>query len=300
MRKIFLAVLAAVTAVLCLSYGTASASAPDRGRGISCTPAAGSTSCNPTLPNGHQLPVCTVVAPATTCSDHLPGFRPGFRPGLGYGAGGLLGLDNIGLNGLNLLNGNEIVLADGQVVNVCTVPDYSRFDGLYGPRLAPNWRGRLDGPHYVRMVQTVCGTSGTAVVPQQVVGGQNCTTVISNVQQYNGAIGRWNFLAHRDHGLLGGLGLTDRLGLDNAWRDRLHWGQVYGGYSPQVLTTCQAPQPLVIEQAPPLYQPSSAPAPATQAPTAVSPEDSEPAPTQISHVPSGSVSTGDGSAPALN
>lgn len=154
MRKYF-AVLAAVAMALALSVGVADAR-DGHGHSISCTPAAGVSTCNPTLPGGHQLPTCTVVSPALTCSDPFGGLGGGFDrrgPGGPIGPGwpypgvpqGFPGL----ING-NLLNLQALGLVGVDVgnVDVCGYQSWNQFDGQFSGRFGGRWgtvRNRFGG-----------------------------------------------------------------------------------------------------------------------------------------------------------
>lgn len=159
MRNFFYLLLAVCTA-LTVTAGVADARGGGHGGGhsISCTPASGASTCNPSLPNGHQLPTCTVATGATTCSDSVGGFNhgPGGNFGGGFGNGfgdrrGPGGPHGIwpypGLPGgfPQLLNGNLLSLqALGLVgvnanIDVCGYSTFQDFDAYAGPRYGGGW-----------------------------------------------------------------------------------------------------------------------------------------------------------------
>jgi hypothetical protein len=85
MRRLLVAGLAALAVVLGLVVSTGVASAaPSRSHDVSCTGVALGT-CTPTLPNGHTLAPCTILAGATSCSDSID---LGAHLGLGGTVGG--------------------------------------------------------------------------------------------------------------------------------------------------------------------------------------------------------------------
>ncbi len=141
---------ALVVAGLALSAGTATASTS----AASWTP-----------------PSCTPVAPATSCTPTFPSHVPhpgdghSHGGGLGGGFGGLYGGYPL-LSGLpSLVGGNAVLLADGSVVNVCSVPSYGLFNSRYGSRLGGGWRGHLnsDAAYRQLLAAASCGSSSVIV-----------------------------------------------------------------------------------------------------------------------------------------
>lgn len=305
MRKIFFLLLAVVTA-LTVTTGVADArGGHGGGHSISCTPASGASTCNPTLPNGHQLPSCTVVAGATTCSDNFGGFdgRNGFGGSFGNGLDrrgpigprwpypGLPGGFPQALNG-NLLSLQLLGLGVNDSVNVCMYPSFQRFDAFAGPHYGSGWslaRGRWFRPDQAAAewlaLQQIAGCGGSVVVPGGLSGfGGMLNGSYLNLSQYgvNGysqlnnlcTYGSWDGFANTLRPRLGGHwnGLQNRFG-----RDRGMWNSSFSQLRSQVgCGTIVAPisQPVVP------VMPVPDPSPVVSAPTTT--VEAAPAPSEDS------------------
>lgn len=259
---------------LVASAGTASAGVPafgGHGHGPSCTPAAGSTSCTPVTPGGHTLPACTVVAPALTCSDPFhPHFPGGGFPG-GLGNNGLLGL-----GGLNLLNGNTIILGDGEQVDVCQYPQWTPFYQHFGNHFG-GMREQLNQIRYEQLLaQAGCGASNGSLNGLTLINGNlinlgsygvlgGNTVNVCDYSDYNQFDqfgehrfgGNFNGFHSRFGGFLGGGGGWSRL------RHQANCGpQIVVVPGSDTTTVVQVPPAPVTQAAPaPAATPEAAPAP---------------------------------------
>lgn len=292
----------ALTAGLVVSAGTASADAPAHG-GIPCTPAAGSTSCTPVTPGGHTLPSCTVVAPATTCSDPFHHFPGGGFPSHGFPGGfnGGLGNGSLGLDGLNLLNGNVLVLGDGAQADVCDYPSWQPFYDHWGSHFG-GLRDQLNELRYQQLLtQANCGNNGDDLNGLTLINGNLINLGSLGVLGGNTV----NVCDYPNYGSFSRFGMGRFGGDFNGFGNR--FGHVLGGNGWNQLrlrARCQ-PQIVVIPGSDTTTVVQAPPAPVTAPPVpAASPEAAAPqtatAPSQVSRVPAGSIDTGDGSAPDIN
>lgn len=266
---------------------------PHGGNDIVCTSA---TSCTQNgQPYTGSVAACTSFPCRLDANGQLDNdpARPHWHPGIG----GLNGnyLNGLGLGGLTVLNGNTIVLGNQQV-DVCTVPNWQSFYNRYNPYFG-SLRAQLNELRYEQLL-------ALASCPNN--SGFNGLTLVN---------GQWINLAQ--YGVVGGQQVSvceyptytafDQFGLNRFGPNFNPFVQHFGGYLAgpgwnqlRLRANCQ---PVVVTQGSNTTTVVQAPATATQAPAAT-PEAAAPqtaqSPAQVSHVPTGSVDTGDGSAPDVN
>jgi hypothetical protein len=161
----------ALTAGLVVSAGSAGATAPfptprgHDGGDINCTNV---TTC--TGAGGISVPPPTGIG--TTCTTYPCVLDPNgtldndpahhhFPGGVGFPGGipGGIGGNGLGLGGLNLLNGNVLVLGDGAQADVCQYPSWQPFYSHWANHFG-NLRDQLNELRYRQLLaQANCGSS---------------------------------------------------------------------------------------------------------------------------------------------
>jgi hypothetical protein len=289
MRRVFVALLTALTVVIGLGafVGTASAATPvlTANEGDACVEAgvAGVIKAGVCV-----TPVVTTTTPTTT---PVPTPHP-CGPGTHWDARDKRCEDNRGgpvfggghNNWNDRLDGRYFRLDRGPALDVCSADTYSVFlsrNSVYRDRISRF----LDDRRFTDLRRADCGVV--------VSNDGDCTTVTTYYNNYRNSVNRWNDLSRRYN--TRDLVQRYRGDLDSAARDRLRWANEFNRTRSTVHTTCNVPTTLntIVVQAPPVtYALPAAPAPAPVA---------APAPSSVSggSIPQGSVDTGGWSAAAV-